>query len=463
MKRNKAIILISAVLCLAALPLYSIAKNFSGEVKEKQAVSHNGNSTIRFIYDESLYSQKWDTLAQPLFWKQVINLTEDSCIINVASTRKVLGRMAVKDWKSQSEEQKNCFRDSIRTVHNLSSDASVFVTVGKKEFYNHKKVIPEITEAIRVFNREGVDPWYAQVILLIESPGKLQKSSVGAYGPFQLMKSVARKYGLKVNKYVDERADFDKSAAAAAKLLGRVCVFKVKQMLDARCIEYNETDLWFRLMVLHAYHAGSGNVAAVINKINPYEGGMNLITTMWKTEAGGFKNASQNYSQIGLASLLSYNEIVNDKDVIFMAEGDRSFHNYKAEGFSCPDTLNYLSSCMKQYETDLLNDIIPVEYFISQIRMVEQELVTVCTKENCTQEMITTTAGKYKYNEDQLDELGKKLLKLRKSSEAIEILKLNVKINPRSARAQASLSEAYIRAGNKELALQHSKKAAKLN
>ena len=48
-----------------------------------------------------------------------------------------------------------------------------------------------------------MDPWYAQAILMIESPNKLQKSNAGAYGSFQLMKDVARLFGLKVNKSIE--------------------------------------------------------------------------------------------------------------------------------------------------------------------------------------------------------------------------------------------------------------------
>ncbi len=50
-----------------------------------------------------------------------------------------------------------------------------------------------------------VDPWYAQSILLIESPGQMKKSISGAYGAFQLMPGVARAQGLIVNKTLDER------------------------------------------------------------------------------------------------------------------------------------------------------------------------------------------------------------------------------------------------------------------
>ncbi len=124
------------------------------------------------------------------------------------------------------------------------------------------------------------------------------------------MQSVARQQGLKVNKYVDERTDVERSAYAASRLLSRICIPKVCAMLDSAHLEYNQTDLWFRLLVLHAYHAGAGNVSGVIKKINPCEGGIELMQTVWKTTYKGFKNSSQNYSQLALAAFCNFDQLI---------------------------------------------------------------------------------------------------------------------------------------------------------
>ncbi len=71
------------------------------------------------------------------------------------------------------------------------------MTTGKSDFYQFDKVFPSISRGVDVFVQNQTDPWYAQAILLIESPGKLAYSNVGALGPFQLMKSVARNHGVK--------------------------------------------------------------------------------------------------------------------------------------------------------------------------------------------------------------------------------------------------------------------------
>ncbi len=261
------------------------------------------------IHPRIIYKDNWHTLPQTLFWKQIITLSPDSCLINVACNRKVLHKVSYHDWMKKTEPQKEFFKDSLKLVHALAAAEKINVTTGKNDFYKIKEVSPNITKGIQLFQKYGVDPWYAQAILLIESPAQLKKSESGAYGAFQLMPSVARNYGLIVNAAVDERESFERSAFGAAQLISRSCIPSVKSILQAHNITYNETDLWFRLLVMHVYHAGATNVRAVINKIQPTQGGQELIKQIWSTTAGSFGNSSQNYSQVALATQLLLHEI----------------------------------------------------------------------------------------------------------------------------------------------------------
>lgn len=263
-----------------------------------------------FVSTDNLIEERWDLLAQPNFWKQVMALPPDSCIINIAATREILGKDSFVEWKKQTETEKSAYKDSVRKEYGLADSIKIYVTSGKNHFYAVEKVVPSISRAIEIFQQFNTDPWYAQAILLIESPGKVAYSSVGAYGPFQLMKSVARDHGLIVNSKVDERKDFDKSAMGASSLLRKTCIPEAKRILTNHNIEFEETDLWFRLFVLHIYHAGAGNVQGLMKSMDPKEGGQQLIMTMWQSEWGGFKNASQNYSQVALASLLRLHEVI---------------------------------------------------------------------------------------------------------------------------------------------------------
>ncbi len=460
----------SLFFCFAAvvsfLPGYSSTDSwpFSGRVDKKNFVGFNSTGEYSYIKDVEIYNG-WNSLPQPAFWRRVIDLTEDSAIINLPVERKIFGVIATKEWNSKSELQKSLFKDSIRKQFGVPDSSSLYITVGKKEFYTYKKVIPTIGDAIKVFSAEGTDPWYAQVILLIESPGKIQKSSVGAYGPFQLMKGVARKFGLVVNKYVDEREDFDKSAMGAARLLGRVCIPETKRILNAHNIPYNESELWFRLMVLHVYHAGAGNVAKVVNKICPSEGGMALIREMWRNEAGGFRNASQNYTQIGLASLIRFEELVDSgKDTVYLLEGDRLFNDYKNGYLSMNDSIRFLRTSLRLYKEDLLHGIVTSEQFVEKINMMQKEYVTVCDQFACRREERETLVATYSADdESEMEDLARKLIKMRRYQDAVEVYKFNVSHFPNSWKAFNGLAEAYRLAGNKELAITYSKKAQYLN
>ncbi len=419
---------------------------------EKYVVGYNDITKMKFINDSVLYSEGWHNLPQPKFWQQIMKLSPDSAIVSVALSRQMLDRISVKEWNKLSELQHTLYKDSIRKVYNISDSLIVFITAGKKDFYEFKKVMPTINRSINVFKQNGVDPWYAQAILLIESPGKMNtKSTVGANGPFQLMKPVARNMGLKVNGKIDERTDIEKSAYGASRLLSRICIPYVRTMLDSAHLHYNETDLWFRLLVLHAYHAGAGNVAGVIRKINPCEGGIQLIQTVWQTTYGGFKNASQNYSQLALAAFCNFDQMVMEqKDSVFLIDGDRMMNTYTSGKCDNNDKGRYLGNCISQYEADLVEGTIPFDYFISKTNIIEHELAGLAPSQSPN--------GDERYNT-----IGYKLLKAKKMEEAYKVFKLNETNYPDSWSVYQGLGETYRLMGQKDLALLNYKKSLKLN
>lgn len=263
------------------------------------------------LQENRIYTERWDTLAQPVFWRTVMNLSKDSGIINIGSTREILALVSINKWEKQTADQKQAFRDSVREYHCLPADEHVYMTSGKSHFYDFADALPAIDRAVPIFEENNTDPFYAQAILLIESPGKPKKSPVGAYGSFQLMTGVARTMGLTVNSTVDERKDFDKSAWAAAKLIRTVCIPETNKILEANHIEYSQDDLWYKLLVLHVYHAGAYNVGKAVKCVpEDQRCGNDLITSLWGVECGAFKNASQNYSQVALASLMELESII---------------------------------------------------------------------------------------------------------------------------------------------------------
>ncbi|TAE58052.1 MAG: hypothetical protein EAZ89_03570, partial [Bacteroidetes bacterium] len=251
---------------LVAAPADTLCEE--AETIDPQVLRAANYQCLELVHDEALFAEGWDTLAQPKFWQRVMTLSPDSSVVNVARTRSMLGTIATGAWDSWSYRRQNAFKDSVRAAHNLSGGEVVFITAGKNHYYKLDKTIGSIGQATEIFRQAGVDPWFAQAILLIESPGANNTSHVGAYGAFQLMKGIAKNYGLVVSNHLDERGDLAKAAKAAAGYIGDVCVPETRALLRARGMNVSEESPAFRLMVLHAYHAGIGNVEKASRRIS---------------------------------------------------------------------------------------------------------------------------------------------------------------------------------------------------
>lgn len=268
---------------------------------------------------------EWDKVPQAIFWQEIMQLSPDSALINIASTRQIVGRMSNRIWRTKGESFRLHFKDSVRRSLGLPDWERIMVTTGKQDFYRFDLVFGSLAKGVDAFESFGVDPWYAQSILLIESPGHMRKSVSGAYGAFQLMPGVARQFGLTVNKYVDERRDFERSAYGAAQLISRVCIPSARRIAQQAGLMVDERSTWFRLLVMHVYHAGAGNVSKVVNYIgNPTDGNA-LIRKMWVTSYGKFGNESQNYTQLALAAHLQLERTIRSNGLmIYKCEADNN-------------------------------------------------------------------------------------------------------------------------------------------
>lgn len=296
------------LLNLAALSFFLPSLSSAQTASIHTVVHDQSFERYHVVSTPELYSESWNSASEVHFWRMIMRISPDSSLIYTPGSRTILEGINTHTWFKMSPWKRAEYLDQVRAKYGWNG--KLLVAQGKKTFYEIDKVIDHISEAVPIFEEEGVDSWYAQAILLIESPGKLLKSSAGAYGPFQLMKSIAIKCGLIVNERVDERADLRKSSKAAAHMLKTICIPETRLLMKRFKLPIDEQSIWFKLMVLHVYHAGMGNVQAVLTKIKPRKGGKALIYAMWRTESKYFKNASQNYSQLALASHMELDRMI---------------------------------------------------------------------------------------------------------------------------------------------------------
>ncbi len=109
--------------------------------------------------------------------------------------------------------------------------------------------VPYFNLIDRILSQYGL-PKELKYLAVIESDLKSDAlSAKGAFGPWQLMSATATEYGLEVDQFADDRADYTKSTHAAAKYLLSL---------------YKDFHDW--LLVIAAYNGGPGRVYNAIKK-----------------------------------------------------------------------------------------------------------------------------------------------------------------------------------------------------
>jgi tetratricopeptide (TPR) repeat protein len=78
-------------------------------------------------------------------------------------------------------------------------------------------------------------------------------------------------------------------------------------------------------------------------------------------------------------------------------------------------------------------------------------------------ELKKTSANSFDFTADDLNQMGYALLNQKKFDEAIDVLKLNVEMYPNSGNVYDSLGEAYMHAGQTDLAIQNYEKSLQLD
>ncbi len=261
--------------------------------------------------------------SQVQFWKRNIQLSEDSFLVVNQRNREILDVLHKKTVLNIEDGQNlKSLGQIYRSLSKDSIEPTVKFVRGRKSFFNYEGIGPQLETGMRIFAEHDVNPIICQMLLLIESPNNPRGISVsGAAGHFQLMPSVAKRYGLRViapyNRYhaADERYNFYKSAHVAARLVKGYCIPQAKMVCKTLNLEPDLDALWFNLLVLHVYNAGGGTLNHVANNIKrDFKDGNEFVVALWSTRLGRFGNSSQNYSQLCLASYLAYSEFLESKN-----------------------------------------------------------------------------------------------------------------------------------------------------
>jgi hypothetical protein len=79
------------------------------------------------------------------------------------------------------------------------------------------------------------------------------------------------------------------------------------------------------------------------------------------------------------------------------------------------------------------------------------------------QELKASARATYRFDENELNSLGYRLIRAKKFKEAIRILQLNVEAYPKSSNVYDSLGEAYMDDGNQPLAIANYQRSLQLN
>lgn len=207
-------------------------------------------------------------------------------------------------------------------------------------------VLPQIQQT---FQREGLPKDLTYMAMIESGFSNHATSTAFAVGPWQFIRATGERFGLKINWWIDERKDFDKSTRAAAKY--------IKQL-------YGMFGSWY--LVAAAYNTGENRVKNIINK--------HKTKNFWElVNKGAFVDETENYIPKLIAATL-----------ISKAPNLYGFRNIKAveppkyDFFSMPggsslkeiaDALEVSPAYMKQLNPELLAGYIPPSVSHHRIRI----------------------------------------------------------------------------------------------
>jgi len=138
----------------------------------------------------------------------------------------------------------------------------------------------------------------------------------------------------------------------------------------------------------------------------------------------------------------NFNNVSNHKEVIAYETGHYIF---------LQNSQLVINSIVTMYA----NDVLPSE----KTKIFERAYIQASQADNINYKNLMN----YWHSENDLNDWGYSFFKINDLEKAIEIFKLNTLLHPNSANVYDSLGDAYLKIGNKELAIKNYRKALELN
>ena len=78
----------------------------------------------KILLAEALFEERWIVLPQVKFWKRIMTMSPDSCVINVARNRTVLEVISTAQWQQKSEVEKDAYKKKLKSKYSIDSAVS---------------------------------------------------------------------------------------------------------------------------------------------------------------------------------------------------------------------------------------------------------------------------------------------------------------------------------------------------
>lgn len=271
-------------------------------------------------------------------------------------TPKETGFKAKKITLAESDESPLVFDIPIAYNKHVQKWVSYFQGSGRRWFQTWLERSHLVQPKMQtIFANEGLPRDLVYMAMIESGYSAHAVSHAFAVGPWQFIKPTAERFGLKINWWIDERRDFEKSTKAAAKYIRSL---------------YKMFGSWY--LVAAAYNTGESRVKRITNKYD--------TKNSWElVRHGAFVEETENYIPKMLAAALIA-KAPNLYGFRNIAQGEP----HKYEFFVIPggtnlteiaDALGVTHEFMKQLNPELLLGYIPANVSGHRIRIPKGSLV----------------------------------------------------------------------------------------